>query len=132
MVDVDVHEMMTSIKDLVPYLDEPWRGRIEVNDGFEGPPGNPYSFPQPTGVAIRDAFTDDGTPAGSKPQMVREQVLDRYGIERAILISLFHPTDHRIQPEFASALASAYNDRVKENWLDKDDRLRSPATPPAR
>jgi hypothetical protein len=66
VVNVDVHEMLTSIKDLVPYLDEPWRSRVAVNDGFKGPPGNPYAFPQPTGVAIQDAVTDDGSPAGSK------------------------------------------------------------------
>jgi uncharacterized protein len=128
VVDVDVHEMLTSIKDLVPYLDEPWRGRIEVNDGLKGFPGNPYAFPQPTGVAIQDVVTDDGSPAGSKLGMVQEQVLDRYGIEPAVLISLFHPTDHQIQPEFATALASAYNDWVLENWLEKDDRLRSSIT----
>jgi predicted TIM-barrel fold metal-dependent hydrolase len=128
VVDVDVHEMLTSTKDLVPHLDEPWRSRIEVNDGFKGPPGNPYSFSQPTGVAIQDAVTDDGSPVGSKLEMVQEQVLDRYDIQRAILISLFHPTDHQIQPEFATALASAYNDWVTENWLEKDDRLRSSIT----
>src|SRR5215212_6738559 len=128
VVDVDVHEMLTSVKDLVPHLEEPWRSRIEVNDGFKGPPGNPYSFPQPAGVAIQDAVTDDGSPAGSKLEMLQEQVLDRYGIEPAVLISLFHPTDHQIQPEFATALASAYNDWVLENWLEKDDRLRSSIT----
>jgi uncharacterized protein len=128
VVDVDVHEMLTSVMDLVPHLEEPWRSRIEVNDGFKGPPGNPYSFPQPEGVAIQDAVTDDGSPAGSKLEMLQEQVLDRYGIEPAVLISLFHPTDHQIQPEFATALASAYNDWVLENWLEKDDRLRSSIT----
>ena len=128
VVDVDVHEMLTSIKDLVPYLDEPWRSRVAINDGFKGPPGNPYAFPQPTGVAIQDAVTDDGTPAGSKLDLLQEQVLDRYGIEPAILVSLFHPTDHQIQPEFAVALASAYHDWVTENWLDRDERLRSSIT----
>ncbi len=128
VVDVDVHEMMTSIKDLVPYLEEPWCSRVAVNDGFKGPPGNPYAFPQATGVAIADAVTQDGSPAGSKLELLQEQVLDRFGIEPAILVSLFHPTDHQIQPEFAVALASAYNDWVFENWLEKDERLRSSIT----
>jgi hypothetical protein len=60
VVDVDVHEMLTSVKALAPYLDEPWRSRVAINDGFKGPPGNPYAFPQATGVAIADAVTDDG------------------------------------------------------------------------
>jgi uncharacterized protein len=128
VVDMDVHEVLTSIKDLVPYLGEPWRSRIAINDGFKGPPGNPYAFPQPTGVAIQDAVTDDGSPAGSKLEMVQEQVLDLYGIEIAVLFSPFHPTDHQIRPEFATALAAAYNDWVLENWLEKDDRLRSSIT----
>jgi hypothetical protein len=66
VVDVDVHEMLTSIVDLDPYREEPWRGGIEINDGFRVPPGNPCAFPQPTGVAIRDAVTHDGSPAGFK------------------------------------------------------------------
>jgi predicted TIM-barrel fold metal-dependent hydrolase len=131
-VDVDVHEMLnemlTSIKDLVPHLDEPLRSRVAINDGCKGPPGNPYAFPQATGVAIQDAVTDDGSPAGSKLDLLQEQVLDQYGIEPAILVCLFHPTDHQIQPEFAVALASAYNDWVLENWLDREERLRSSIT----
>ena len=123
-----MHEMLTSVKDLVPYLDEPWRGRVAVDDGFKGPPGNPYAFPQAAGVAIQDAVTDDGGPAGSKLELLQEQVLDRYGIEPAVLISLFHPTDHQIQPEFAVALAGAYNDWVLENWLEREERLRSSIT----
>ena len=83
MVDVDVHEMLTSIRDLVPYLEEPWRSRIAINDAFKGPPGNPYAFPQATGVAIADAVTDDGSPAGSKLELLQEQVLDRFGVEPA-------------------------------------------------
>ena len=44
VVDVDIHEMLTSIRDLVPYLEEPWRSRIAINDGFKGPAGNPTLF----------------------------------------------------------------------------------------
>ncbi|CAA9441310.1 MAG: hypothetical protein AVDCRST_MAG03-3996 [uncultured Rubrobacteraceae bacterium] len=40
VVDVDVHEMLTSVRDLAPYLEEPWRSRIAINDGFKGPPEN--------------------------------------------------------------------------------------------
>lgn len=35
VVDVDVHEMLTSIRDLIPYLEEPWRSRVAVNDGYK-------------------------------------------------------------------------------------------------
>jgi predicted TIM-barrel fold metal-dependent hydrolase len=59
---------------------------------------------------------------------MREQLLDAYGIEYAILFSTFQPTDMKTQPEFATALASAYNDWLVESWLDKDERLRGTIT----
>ena len=51
IVDVDVHEMFHSEKDLVPYLDEPWRGRVAPVEGWK-PPVNPYSWPLIGGVAM--------------------------------------------------------------------------------
>jgi uncharacterized protein len=128
VVDVDVHEALTSLRDLVPYLEEPYKNRIEIPDAFSGIPGNPYGFPQAAGVAMAEAVNDDGAPAGSKIEALQNLVLDRFGIEPAILVSLFHPTDMRIQPDFAVALASAYNDWLVERWLDRDERLRSSIT----
>ena len=47
---------------------------------------------------------------------MKDQLLDAHGIEYAILISSFQPTDMRAQPEFATALASAYNDWVLDSY----------------
>lgn len=124
VIDADLHEMMRSIKDLVPYLEEPWRSRIENPDGWKGIASLPYSWPMVGGVAKADAATPDGGPAGSSFELMKEQLLDTYNIEHAILVSMFHPTDMAVQPEFATALASAYNDWVLENWVERDERLR--------
>jgi predicted TIM-barrel fold metal-dependent hydrolase len=43
----------------------------------------------------------------------------RYGI----LTGYFYPSMLKTQREFATALASAYNDFMIENWLEKDDRF---------
>lgn len=128
VVDVDVHEELRSVRELAPYLDEPWRGRVEVADGWKGVDRFPYSYPQISGVAMAEATTDDGAPAGSSYELMREQLLDAYGVELAVLVSAFHPTDMRVQPEFATALASAYNDWLVENWLGRDERLRGSVT----
>jgi predicted TIM-barrel fold metal-dependent hydrolase len=123
VIDVDLHEMLAAVTELAPYLEEPWRSRITMPDGWQGPRGFPYSYPQVGGLARADAVLEDGRPAGSSYARMREQVLDAYPIERAILTGLFHPTDIAVQPEFATALASAYNDWLIDNWLRKDERL---------
>ena len=123
VIDVDVHEAFHSLQDLAPYLEEPWRGRVAIADGGGGPPSFPYAYPQIAGVAKAEAVTDDGSPAGSDFGLMREQLLESYNIEHAILAGGFYPTEMRTQPEFAGALAAAYNDWMVENWLDKDERL---------
>jgi uncharacterized protein len=123
VIDIDVHEMFGSVSELAPYLGEPWRSRITMPDGWQGLPGFAYSYPQVGGLARADAVLDSGAPAGSSYERMREQVLDAYPIDHAILTGLFHPTDIGVQPEFAIALASAYNDWLVDNWLCKDERL---------
>ena len=128
VIDVDVHEGLRSVRELLPYLVEPWRGRVAASDGWEGIDRFPYPYPQIAGVAMAEAATGDGSPAGSSYEQMRDQLLDAHGIEYAILVSSFQSTDMRTQPEFASALASAYNDWVLDNWLVRDERLRGSVT----
>ncbi|MGI8649419.1 MAG: amidohydrolase family protein [Rubrobacter sp.] len=128
VIDTDVHELMTSERDLVPYLSEPWRSRVATTDGWGGIGGFQYSYPQISGVAMSDAVTGYGSPAGSSYQLMREQLLDKYDMSAAILFPAFYPSDLKTQPEFATALASAYNDWLIENWLEKDDRFRATIT----
>ncbi len=73
---------------------------------------------------MADAATSDGSPAGSSYELMREQLLDEHNVEYAILTGFFYPTEMRVQPEFATALAAAYNDWLLENWLAKDERFR--------
>lgn len=57
VIDVDVHELLRSERDLIPYLEEPWRGRVAAADGWKGIGGFQYSYPQIAGVAMADAAT---------------------------------------------------------------------------
>ena len=62
---------------------------------------------------------------GSDYELMREQLLDRYDVEYAILTG-----DEAIEastlanPYFASALVRAYNDWLVDEWLPRDERLR--------
>ncbi len=127
VIDADVHEMLVSVRDLVPYLAEPWKSRVAVADGWKNR-NFPYSYPQVAGVAMADAATGDGRPAGSDLKLVQSQLLNSYNIEYAILVSSFHPTNVQVQPEFATGLARAYNNWLIENWLEKDGRLKGSIT----
>src|SRR3954453_1114698 len=81
VIDVDVHEGLHSIHELLPYLEEPWRSRVAASDNFKDIDTFPYSYPQVGGLAMVEAVTDDGAPAGSSYQLMRDQLLDPYNIE---------------------------------------------------
>jgi predicted TIM-barrel fold metal-dependent hydrolase len=118
IADCDVHENLVSPAQLLPYLAEPYKSWVG-NGGFNPPV---FSYVIPFSVTRGDARPDVG-PAGSSLELLREQLLDRYGVRWALMNGHFHPTAFQCQPAAASALASAYNDWLREEWLDKDERL---------
>jgi len=124
IVDADVHNAMRHFDDLLPYLPEPHRSRAA--DGGMGYPGSGYY--SVVGVLRRDATPPGGGPAGSDPAVVRGQLLDPYGIDYCVLVGggilgVSNLTD----PDYACALASAYNDWLIERWLSADRRFRGAA-----
>lgn len=121
IVDADVHEMMPSIRALLPYLAREWHQFID--SGWSYPFFFSYGYPTEAGFARADAVPESG-PAGSDFDLMREQLLDPFSVEVAILTSLFFPGDMRVQYQFGNALASAYNDWITEEWLSRDPRLR--------
>ncbi len=120
VIDVDVHEAFTSLKDLVPYLEEPWKSLIARGhwNGF----ATPFISWGAGGGARLDAKPPSGAPSGSDYGLMREQLLDAYDIRGAILTGAFYPAMlGDMQVEAAAAMAAAYNDYQIEEWLSKDD-----------
>lgn len=122
IIDADVHEMPVSVKDLLPYLAPQWHKFIA--SGWTNPYFFSYAYPTEHGFARADAVPERGGPAGSDPELLREQLLDQHGVDVGILTGLFYPADSHVQFEFATALASAYNDWIVDKWLAFDARLR--------
>ena len=94
----------------------------------------PSPWPSPIGVLRTDAIPEEGGPAGSSPALMGEQLLDAYGIVRAILTgqSVLGAGVHA-DGDFGCAMASAYNDALLDTWLTADDRfLGSLAVAPQR
>ncbi|GCF10838.1 amidohydrolase family protein [Dictyobacter arantiisoli] len=123
IIDLDVHETFTSWNELLPYLKNPWRKLLE--QGAWTPPSFPFAYWTGHGLNRADSHPADGTPAGSNFELFREQVLDQYPIEYAVLTGQFMPGDLESQYEFASALGSAYNDWVLEHWVARDPRIKT-------
>jgi len=128
LIDCDVHNAWPDSRVLTPYLDRYWRDFLERGEL----PGGRGSFPHghrpwlhPEGFTRTDAVPADGSTPGSDYELMREQLLDRYDVEYAILTG-----DEAIEastlanPYYARALVRAYNDWLVEEWLPRDPRLR--------
>jgi len=122
LIDCDVHNNVPSIEVLLPYLSDHWRDHI-VERGVGSlepnyyPPGAPLS-------ARPGSAPASGGPPGSDLDLLREQLLDPWDIEYAILnclygVQLIHSED------WAAAMARAVNDWQVAEWLEKDPRLRA-------
>ncbi|MBB3972750.1 amidohydrolase family protein [Hansschlegelia beijingensis] len=121
VLDADVHESFGSIKDLAPYLPEPYRGWIASGAwrGFS----QPFAYTSP-GLGNRaDVRSKDGSASVSDYGQMRDQLLDPYDLGHAVLTGYFYPTGLKLQYGLATALAAAYNDYVAEHWLAKDKRF---------
>jgi predicted TIM-barrel fold metal-dependent hydrolase len=114
VIDCDVHVAPASMRALEPHLSEYWRNYI-VSAGIRilgmvsaYPPKAPTS-----GGAV---------PAGY--DVLKERLLDMSEPRHAILNCLTICEAHR-NPYYTAALSSALNDWLREEFLDRDERLRA-------
>jgi uncharacterized protein len=129
VIDCDVHNEVPGVQALFPYLPEYWVEHIQ-NTLFKGPIDTPY--PPGSPVAARpDARPADGSPPGSSLAQVQSQVLDTQAVDHAILNCLY-AIDSLHNPDAAVALASAVNDWLVAEWLDRDPRLRASLVVPVQ
>jgi predicted TIM-barrel fold metal-dependent hydrolase len=134
-VDCDVHpHLPNGITDLLPYMPSAMRQRLAVGTGaswgrevyasqFSIPHNNLYI--NPVGVMRRDASPEGGAAPASDPALVRRQLLEECGVDRAVLVggNVFG-LGAMPDADIAAALAAAYNDWLSERWLEFDPRFR--------
>jgi predicted TIM-barrel fold metal-dependent hydrolase len=131
LIDTDIHEMLSSKRDLAPYMDDHWRTVVETYY-FDAAPmapnigwvvGPPSAGARPEWTQVQ---TDDGAEAiapGQSLDGVRQHVFEGEGVTHGILNGLFYPDAYPAHFEFAAALASAYNEWQIDRWLDPEPRL---------
>ena len=114
MIDCDVHVAPSSIRHLEPHLSDYWREYIDGAGirllGFASayPPHAPT-----TGGSVPASY-----------DVLRERYLDDVSPRYAVLNCLTLCEAHR-NPYYTAAMASALNDWLRAEWLDRDDRLRA-------
>jgi len=126
IIDVDVHHRWKSDVDMLAYLEPEWRelaDRERNEVWLEAPIA---LFHHSTGWNKRsDTVPEAGGPPGSDYELLCEQWLDPYPVERAILTFDVGTNAGIPNPMFASALCRAANDWNIDTWLDghNDPRL---------
>ncbi|WNR46039.1 amidohydrolase family protein [Paenibacillus roseipurpureus] len=114
VIDCDVHNALTSPLELVPYLPEPFATRLRET-GMMAVPNGWYS---PAGPYRKDAIPPSGGAPGSDPDFVYEHLVKPYNMAYAMLLGdrIMNICNHP-DADYASALASAYNNWMIDKWL---------------
>jgi predicted TIM-barrel fold metal-dependent hydrolase len=128
VIDCDVHAEVPRVETLFPYLPSYWVEHIQQSV-FKGPTDTYY--PRHAPVTARPGSTPEKGPAGSSLELLRQQVLDPLQIEHAILVCTY-AIDSLHNPDAAVAFASAVNDWLIAEWLEKDSRLRASLVVPSQ
>ena len=129
VIDCDIHNEVSSIEVLMPYLADYWRHYIRES-AFRGPHANDYPRGAPTS-ARPGSMPAEGGAAGSSLQLVREQALDPWNTEIGILNCAYRVQSVK-QEDLAADLATAANRWQIDEWLAPEPRLRGSLVVPSR
>ena len=120
-VDCDVHPTVPDNKALLPYLEPFWAESV-VSRGMTS--FETISYPTKSPLTSRPEWRRHDGQAATDPKELGDQVFGRWRAGSAILnclygVQLLHNED------MAKAFASAVNDWLVKEWLDRDPRLRA-------
>lgn len=119
IIDTDVHHRWHSEAELLEHLAPQWRALVNRDENTILLETAASLFPQMSGSNKRmDSFPPTGGPPGSHYETLREQWLDAYPIEAAVLNFDIGTSAGIANPLLATALCSAANDWSLEHWID--------------
>ncbi|MEA2682286.1 MAG: uncharacterized protein QOK05_614 [Chloroflexota bacterium] len=123
LIDTDVHEYLHAATELLPYLDPVWQ-KYMTETRWDKSRISQHAYGTPTQFHGTRAewLLPDGT-MGTDLEQMRTMLFGEEHVTHAILNGFFHVSAMRGNYEFATALASAYNDWQVEKWLVPEPRL---------
>jgi len=125
LIDCDVHTQLPSQPHLKRYLAQRWHRLLDQLPRASLPEMGIRPAPD---FYRQDTFPAAGPP-GSDIELMREQLLDHFGVARAVLAP-FEIVLFPQQGELSSAVLGALNDSTEQDWLAQDDRLYGAITVP--
>jgi predicted TIM-barrel fold metal-dependent hydrolase len=129
LIDCDVHVDVPNVEALFPYLPPYWVEHVRQTV-FKGPTDYPY--PKNAPVTWRPGSKPDAdATTAQRLDLLRAQLLDPGGVECAIL-QCSYGIDGLHNPDAAVAFASATNDWLIAEYLDRDPRLRAAMVVPSQ
>lgn len=131
VVDCDVHAHVPGIDALFPYLAPVWREFIEER-GWRAPVGLDVIYPPNAPSSCRAEWRPaDGRVPASDLTLLQDHILERFAVDHAV-ITCYYAVDSLRHPDWAAAMASAVNDWLIAEWLERDSRLVASLVVPAR
>jgi uncharacterized protein len=127
-IDCDIHPGVPDIKTLLPYMSEFWQDSF-IHRGVDG--FDMMSYPLGAPITCRPDWRVKGQRPGGSLDAMRSQALDPIGISTAICNPLTGG-QIAVSESMGAAICSAVNDWVKDQWLDKEPRLRASIVVPAQ
>jgi len=125
MIDCDVHNRWRRAREFLPYLDPYHRDfLVRGQGGGDNLPSATRPWLHPENYLRTDAAPADGGFPGTDYELMKEQLLDRYGVDYAILTGEAYDLSTIANVRYAAALARAYNDWLVDTWLALDPRLK--------
>ena len=122
IIDCDVHNNVPSIEAIYPHLPDRWRDYL-IEHGVSSI--EPNYYPRGAPLSARPGSRPpSGAPPGSDLGLLREQLLDPWEVQCAILNCLYG-VQMLYNDDWAAAMARAVNNWQIAEWLEKDPRLRA-------
>jgi predicted TIM-barrel fold metal-dependent hydrolase len=128
VIDACVHHEWATQRELTDYMPRGWQEFLRQPERLLGRPEEipilpMFPYHRAEGNVLPEA-TVDGQRAGTSYEVLRDQVLDPFGVDRAILshgIGMYTPANPN--PHLAREIATAANDWTLDKWVSRDERL---------
>ena len=129
-IDCDLHPALPGMHVLLPYLDDYWREMVSVR-ALDRLNLSLTSYPQNAPLSCRPDWKLEGTTKpGSSLEAMQRHVLDRYQPRFGILNCLYGAQVMHSE-DMAAVFCRATNDWIRDEWLNRDPRLRASIVIPA-
>src|SRR5690606_325457 len=81
-------------------------------------------YPSPIDFSREDSVPPSGGPPGSDAGYLAAHYLEPANVEYAIMTGTYYDVSTLLDPDFAHAVARAYNDYMVNDWLPKHPSFR--------